>query len=382
VEARVAGAHPETRCDVAVVGGSLAGAAAAAALAWAGAHVVVLEKARFPRNKVCGCFLSHEAFPVLERMGVEEEELRKVNPERITRFALVERGGNRVEADLPAPVLSISRARLDALAAAAAERAGAEVRFGTTVLAVEGDLHRGFLLKGPGWELSARTAVGAWGRYSPLDRHLDRTFIQRNSSLFGFGKTLAGKSDHLANRAVLHFFEGGYVGLSRVEGGLVNLAALASRAVVHEAHDDLEGLLTRLSHESAALARDLAGLASVPGPALISEPVFLGEHDALAGDVLCVGDAAGVIDPYTGTGMSLALLLGDAAAEPLAAFLAGTLDAEGLRREHLRRHREIAGRRFFYSRLFRPFFSGGALSRLIHPAAAPLARWAARVTRE
>jgi flavin-dependent dehydrogenase len=377
VEARVAGVDS---CEVAVVGGSLAGSAAACALARTGARVVVLEKARFPRNKVCGCFLSHEALPILVNMGLEEE-LRREDPETITRFTLVQSSGKRVDAALPAPVLSISRARLDALAAAAAERAGAAFRFDTTVLSVEGDLRDGFHIRGVDWELRARAVVGAWGRYGPLDSRLGRSFIRRKSSLFGFGKTLAGRSEHLAGRAVLHFFEGGYVGLSRIEGGLVNLASLASRRVVHEAHDDLEGLLTRLSRESAALARDLEGLAAVPGPALISEPVFLGEHGALAGDVLCVGDAAGVIDPYTGTGMSLALLFGDAAAGPLAAFLAGTLDAEGLRREHLRRHHEIAGRRFFYSRLFRPFFSGGALSRLIHPAAAPLARWAARVTR-
>jgi len=378
VEARVG---PGDRCDVAVVGGSLAGAAAAAALARSGARVVVLEKARFPRNKVCGCFLSHEALPVLLKMGVEEEELRKVNPETITRFALVEQGGNRLDAVLPAPVLSISRARLDALAAQAAERAGAEIRFGATVLAIEGDLSTGFLVRLDGQELYARAVVGAWGRFSPLDGRLGRTFIQRKSSLFGFGKTLAGNGDRFAHRAVLHFFEGGYIGLSRIEGGLVNLAALASRPVVHEAHDDLESLLARLSRESAALARDLEGLGALPGPALFSEPMYLGEHGAFAGDVLCVGDAAGVIDPFTGTGMALALLFGDAAAAPLAAFLAGTLDAEGLRNEHLRRHREIAGRRFLYSRLFRPFFSGGALSRLVHPAAAPLARWAARVTR-
>jgi flavin-dependent dehydrogenase len=377
MEARVDGVD---RCDVAVVGGSLAGAAAATALARAGVRVVVLEKARFPRNKVCGCFLSPDALPVLRRMGMEEE-LRREDPETIARFTLVQSNGSRVDADLPALVLSISRGRLDAMAAAAAESAGAQMRFGTTVLAIEGDLQRGFLLKGHGWEFAARAVVGAWGRYSPLDGRLGRTFIRRRSSLFGFGKTLTGSSDHLANRAALHFFEGGYVGLSRVEGGLVNLAALASRAVVHEAHDDLEGLLGRLSRESAALARDLEGLTAVPGPSLFSEPVYLGSHGALAGDVLCVGDAAGVIDPYTGTGMSLALLFGDSAAAPLAAFLAGTLDAEGLRREHLRRHREIAGQRFFYSRLFRPFFSGGALSRLIHPAAAPFARWAAKVIR-
>jgi len=364
-----------------VIGGSLAGSAAAFALARARARVIVLEKARFPRDKVCGCFLSHEALPVLARMGFSEE-LRKNGAETITHFRLVRRNGTAVEAQLPEPVMSISRSCLDSLAAGAAERAGAEMRFGATVMSLEGDLQEGFRIKGPAWELGARAVVGAWGRYSPLDGRLGRTFVRRKSSLFGFGKMLVGKSEHLANRAVLHFFEGGYVGLSRVERGRVNLAALANSRVAQSAHHDFDSLLDRLSRESPALAADLEALSPLTGPVLLSEPVHLGAHGALAGDVLCVGDAAGVIDPYTGTGMSLALLFGEAVAAPIAAFLAGTLGAESLRRAHLRRHREIAGRRFFLSRLFRPFFSGGVASRLVSPAAAPIARWAARVTRE
>lgn len=363
-----------------MVGGSLAGSAAACALARTGARVIVLEKARFPREKVCGCFLSHEGLPVLDRMGLSEE-LRRNGAETITHFRLVRRDGTAVEAQLPRPVMSISRGCLDSLAAGAAGRAGAEMRFGATVLSLEGDLQEGFRIKGPGSDLRARAAVGAWGRYSPLDGRLGRTFVRRKSSLFGFGKMLAGRSEHLSSRAVLHFFEGGYAGLSRVEGGRVNLAALANSRVAQSAHHDFDSLLERLCGESRALAADLEGLSPLTGPVLLSEPVHLGAHGALAGDVLCVGDAAGVIDPYTGTGMSLALLFGEAVAAPLAGFFAGALDADGLRRDHLRRHREIAGRRFLLSRAFRPFFSGGFASRFISPAAAPIARWAARATR-
>jgi flavin-dependent dehydrogenase len=368
-------------CDVAVIGGSLAGAAAACALARDRARVVVLEKARFPRPKVCGCFLSHEALPVLARMGFGEE-LRKNGAETITHFRIVRRDGTAVEAQLPNPAMSISRSCLDSLAAGAAERAGAEMRFGTTVLSLEGDLQEGFHIKGIGWELCARAVVGAWGRYSPLDGRLGRTFIRRKSSLFGFGKQFAGNGEQLSGRAVLHFLEGGYLGLSRVEDGRLNLAGLVTAAVAKRAHSSLDELLSEASRKSSALAADLEALTPMTGPVLLSEPVHLGAHGALAGDVLCVGDAAGVIDPYTGTGMSLALLLGEAAAAPVAGFLAGALDADGLKRDHLRRHREITGHRFFFSRLFRPFFSGGVASYLIHPAAAPLARWAARATRE
>jgi flavin-dependent dehydrogenase len=367
-------------CDVAVVGGSLAGSAAAGALARGGASVVVLEKATFPRPKICGSFLSAEADPVLERLGALDE-IRLAKAETITRFALVRSDGRRLEADLPAPVLSMSRARLDSLAAAAAERRGARLRSGVTVLSFEGDLRAGFRVKTSAEEIVVRVLLGAWGRYSPLDGRLARPFFRREPSLFGFGKQLAGKSSPLEGRAVLHFFEGGYLGLSRVEGGVVNLAALATPSVAREAHHDFDMLLSRLTRTSPSLSRDLEGLSPLPGPVLLSEPVHLGPHGCLAGDVLLAGDAAGVIDPYTGTGMSLALLSGEAAAAPILDFLAGRLDPEGLKRAHERSYRTITGRRFFFSRLFRSVFYTGLASRLVGPAATPIARLAVRLTR-
>jgi flavin-dependent dehydrogenase len=368
-------------CDVAVIGGSLAGCAAAAALARAGAEVAVLERAVFPRPKICGSFLSHEALPVLERMGAAEE-LRGEGAETITRFALVTPRGRRLESDLPAPVLSLSRARLDALAAAAAGRQGAGLRFGAAVLSFEGGLRQGFRVKAAGAELSARVLLGAWGRYSPLDGRLARPFFREPPSLIGFGKHLAGDGSRFTGRAVLHLFEGGYLGLSLVDGGRVNLAALATPRVAAAAHQDLDELLARLKRASPSLAADLDGLSPEPGPLLVSEPVHLGPHGAVSGDVLFAGDAAGVIDPYTGTGMALALRTGEAAAGPIVDFLAGRLDGDGMKQAHRLRQAGIFGQRFRFSRVFRSVFYGGVLSRLVGtPPAAPLARWAVRRTR-
>lgn len=367
-------------CDVAVVGGSLAGSAAAAALARGGAAVAVLEKAHFPRPKICGSFLSPEAEPALHRLGAMDE-LRAAGPETITRFALVRPDGRRVEADLPSPVLSLSRTRLDALAAAAASRQGARIRFGAAVNSFEGNLRDGFRVKTAREALAARVVLGAWGRYSPLDGRLGRGFFRSEPSLIGFGKQLSGDGSRLAGRAVLHLFDGGYLGLSRVEGGWVNLAALARPSVARAAHHDFDELLARLKKESTALAADLDGLAPLSGPVLLSEPVHLGPRRTVAGDVLLAGDAAGVIDPYTGTGMSLALLTGEAAAAPILEFLAGRLDGDGLREAHGAAHRHVTGARFVWSRVFRSVFFGGFASRLVGPTAAPLARLAIRLTR-
>jgi menaquinone-9 beta-reductase len=368
------------RADVAIVGGSLAGSAAAAALARQGARVIVLEKACFPRARICGEFLSSAARPHLARLGILQSIL-DAGAETIDRFSIVRENGHRVEAPLPSPVLSISRETLDTLASDAARKLGAEIRFGVTVLSIEGSLAEGFVLCAPNLRLHSRVVVGAWGRYTPLDGRLGRDFFGSPAPLFGFKKHLAGPgAQGLRGRVVLHLFPGGYLGLSRVEGGKVNLAALVQPRVAHEAHHDFDRLLERLRAASPSLDRDLADLAPEPGPVLVSEPVHLGRRSPVTRDVLFVGDAAGVLDPYTGTGMSNALETGNGAAATILDFLSGTTSPEILCAAHVSALRRISGRRFLWSRLFRPFFGGSALSRLLLPAASPLARIAARLT--
>lgn len=166
-----------------------------------------------------------------------------------------------------------------------------------------------------------------------------------------------------------------------MEEGRVSLGALATPAVAQEAHHDFDRLLVRLSAESPALAADLTGLAPEPGPALVSEPVHLGPRGATWGDILLAGDAAGVVDPYTGSGMALALRTGEAVGAILAEHAAGRVAATELASEWARRWRAVTGSVFFFSRLFRPVFLGGLATRLVVPVTAPLAGLAARLTR-
>ncbi len=371
------------RAEVLVVGGSLSGASLAAFLARAGVDVLVVEKARFPREKICGEFLSHEALPLLDRLGVLSG-LRARGAERISGFRVARAGGTPAAGRLPFEVLSVSRALLDTTLAEAAEKAGARFSFGSTVTGLEGSLAEGFRVTTPKSAFEARVVVGAWGRYSPLDGRLGRAFYGTPAPFFGFKKHLRGASAHLKDTVALHVFAGGYLGLSRIEPAdgeeepRVNLGALATPEVATRAHHNLDELLEDLIARSPALARDLDGLEREPGKPLVSEPVHLGARDASEKDVLFVGDAAGVLDPWTGTGMAHALLSGEAAAEPVAAFLAGRL--VDLPAEHGRAQRRLAGSRFFWSRAFRPFLMGRA-ARFVVPAAAPLATLAARLTR-
>ena len=367
--------------DAVVVGASLAGSSAALVLARAGARVALVDKAIFPRPKACGELLSPDGVAVLARLGLEDR-VRAAGAATIRRFSLVRPDGVRVDGRLPAPALSLSRERLDLLVLEGACAAGAEARLGEAVTSVEGDLASGYTVRTTAGSLPAPVVLGAWGRYSPLDGRLGRPFFGAPAPLFGFKKFLAGAAGlRLDDRVVLHVFRGGYLGLSLVEEGRVSLGALATPEVAKEAHGDFERLLVRLRGACPALSADLEGLVAEPGPALVSEPVHLGKREAVAGGLLLAGDAAGVVDPYTGSGMALALRTGEAAGALLARHLGGEVSRDALPAAWARRWEALTGRVYFFSRLFRPVFLGGAATRLVGPATAPLAGLAARLTR-
>ena len=129
-----------SHCDVLVVGGGPAGATLAALADSRGADVMVIERARFPRDKVCGEFLSAEGCGVVERLGLLDELLGR-GCVRIGACRITGRRGGQLDADLPdlgrfgREGLGVSRALLDPLLLDLARDRGARVRQRKTVLA-------------------------------------------------------------------------------------------------------------------------------------------------------------------------------------------------------------------------------------------------------
>ena len=309
--------------DVAVIGGGVAGLAAAILFAQQGFAVTVLEKGEYPRHKVCGEYLSRESKPLLERLGLEEnlEELPFVNGLEVTTT-----GNAALHAALPLGGIGWSRYAMDAALARAAERQGVALLTNTKVETVV-PAGEDFLLTTPAGELRARLVVGSWGRKGNLDVQLQRPFLeQRGTGLDGWLgiKHQVRWEDLPADRISLHNFAGGYCGVSPVEAG--------AHCVCYLVHEDVLKAAGTISELEANVLGKNAHL-----KALWSEAAFLYERPLavsgvsfrrrapVEGGVLLCGDTAGVIPPLCGNGMSMGLRAAQLAFDCGVPFLKGAV---------------------------------------------------------
>jgi flavin-dependent dehydrogenase len=288
--------------DVTIVGGGLAGGAAATILARAGVRALVLEREHEPRDKICGEFLSAEAQGYLSAIGVD---LGALGGERIDAVRLIA-GRRCIASPLPFTALGLTRRRLDEAVLSHAQRSGARVERGVTVKHVA----PGRLETAAGG-LEAQTILLASGKHDV--RGARRDVAGADDGMIGFKSYFRLKE---TMRAALQgfvevvLFDGGYAGLQLVEGGVANLCLLVRRERFGAAGRTWPALLDHLLAEPHLRARlgDARELSARP---LTIADVPFGFLHSDAGDrlpgVFRLGDQAAVIASFAGDGMSIAL---------------------------------------------------------------------------
>lgn len=372
--------------DAIIVGAGPAGTSAAIHLAMQGGRVLLAEARRFPRAKLCGEFISPECLAHFRRLGVMDEMVAAGGvPLAETIFYGLSGRSVRVPSEWFAnggQALGLSRAEMDQRLVNRARAVGVEVLEETQAVGLVTADKRvcGVRLRIDGIVRAyhSLTTVDATGRARALARLTARDKAAErvaNNGVQGIepgGEELPRSSGrraalvafktHLMNAqgssgcCEIYFYRGGYGGLSEVEGGLSNLCFIASAEQVRASGGDAERVMREVVMRNRRAAQTLAR-ARVSSKWLCVAIESFGRADLVPADgLIAVGDAASFIDPFTGSGMLMALESGEIAAEVIARRLSQLTAGDSfhlLARDYIWRYDERFGARLRMCALLR-----------------------------
>ncbi|MEO8193360.1 MAG: NAD(P)/FAD-dependent oxidoreductase [Gemmatimonadales bacterium] len=329
--------------QVIVVGGGPAGSATAFFLARAGIDVVVIDRARFPRDKTCSEYMSPQASRVLADMDALEA-VEASGAAQLAGMRVHSPGGAVIHGEFAAAHgfrgyrdrgLAVRRTILDAILLERAKRAGARVEEETRVVDVvmdDGGRVRGVMTldsKGRTAARSARLVVGADGLRSVIGRRLG---LIRSA---GWPRRIAlvthySGVDGVRDFGEMHVDRRGYCGLANVGGGLTNVAVVVPVSQAADVAVDRTEFLESWIAERPQLAEKFTRATRVE-PVRATGPFASSARRGWAPGAALVGDAAEFFDPFTGEGIYTALRGG----ELLAGFAAESVRADQSARAEL-----------------------------------------------
>ena len=333
-------ARVSARWDVIVVGAGPAGSATARLLAKAGARVLLLDRARFPREKPCSEYLSPESTRVLERLGAEVlDAVAAAAPARLTGMKVVAPSGTGVVGRFDTFSFALPRTTFDSVLRDAAEAAGAEVRESVKVeeLVYEGGAVGGVVARATGngkrETIRARVVVGADGLRSVVARRLGKV-IRTAPYRVAFTAHVADACD-VDDLGEMHVGRPGYVGLGPIGAGVTTVALVLPLAEARRG----ERFFDELNRFPGVAGR--FDPRRIVRRVLATGPFARWSRRPAANGALLVGDAADFFDPFTGQGIYSALR----GAELAAAAIVDTLaTGASLQRYARARRREFAGK--------------------------------------
>jgi geranylgeranyl reductase family protein len=324
--------------DVAIVGGGPAGSTCAGFCALAGLSTIILEREKFPREKVCGDCLNPACWPVLHRLGIAERA-RRLPHAALSAVEFIAIGGRKIAVDFKSgaeQLIAVKRSLFDELILSRARELGVEIYEQTTVTgltaaAADSDW-KIQTVHGP--TFAARVLVGADGRNSTVAR-LCNLLPRPSRERVALQAHIPLPAD-FDDRVVLQFLSEGYSGQAPVNCDELNLCLVSKpshiSALRHWAEQKFNLRPNQPWHTITPLTR------TVLPPA--QRNLFL------------VGDAARVVEPFTGEGIYYAMRSGELAANAIKGIIHGA-DSQSTLREFARGYAAMYQGRLWINHLAR-----------------------------
>ncbi len=321
----------ETLYDVAIIGGGLAGLALSIQLAKKGYKTILFEKEQYPFHKVCGEYISMESWSFLESLNLP---LSSFDLPIIKKLIVTSPNGNELHTDLDLGGFGISRYFLDNELKRIAIENNALVYEKCKVDDVVYKKELFFVYTSDG-VFTSKVCCGSFGKRSKLDIKWKRPFItSRISKLNNYiGVKYHIRTNLPADTIALHNFEHGYCGVSKVEGDKYCLCYLTNAYNLSKNNNSISKLEENILYQNRHLKELFTSSEKLfDAPVTISQISFSAKEQVY-NHVLLLGDAAGMITPLCGNGMSMALHSSKIAAGYVDDFLQNKISRKEL--EHL-----------------------------------------------
>jgi menaquinone-9 beta-reductase len=338
--------------DLAIIGGGLAGLSLSIQIARKGFRVCLFEKETYPFHKVCGEYISMESWDFLIGLGLPLQDL---DLPKIRQLYLTSPNGESIIAELPLGGFGISRFMLDAALAGIAKKEGVDLYENTKVFDSQFENDRHMIQTSIGL-FTAPVACACYGKKSNLDVKWKRSFMNQNGDRNYVGVKYHVRARIPEQQIALHNFPGGYCGISKIEGDRFCLCYLTTSENLKNNAQSIPDMEEKVLRQNPALRKLLDEVELLYDEPVTIAQISFSKKTQIENHTLCVGDAAGMITPLCGNGMSMALHASKIAAESIQGFLNAQISRAEMEKSYQSAWNRMFAKRLRTGRLIQRFF--------------------------
>jgi flavin-dependent dehydrogenase len=348
--------------DAAIIGGGLAGLALSIQLSRKGYSVILFEKEKYPFHKVCGEYISLESWDFLKRMGLP---LDKWQLPVIKKLLVSSPKGKLIKHSLPMGGFGISRYKIDTTMAEIAKSSGVEVHEETKVTDII-SINENFVIQSSAGNFYSKIAVGSYGKRSNLDVKWKRNFINAGKNKLNnyIGVKYHIQTSFPGDTIALHNFNDGYCGISRIENDKFCLCYLTTADLLQKNNNSIKEMEQNVLCKNPFLKEIFCDSSWLYDAPLTISQISFDKKTQVEDHVLMIGDAAGMITPLCGNGMSMALHASKIAFNAIDQFLQGRLSQVEMEKIYGRQWRKQFAGRLRTGRMIQKLFGKNRLTNL------------------